>query len=415
MGKNDDHESDSPPRIFEQFLCLSLLGVVTGSLSACFLYGLDIVGDAYRAAPWLLWFLPVVGVGMVHVYQRYGASAQGGTDALLEEIHHWRNRIPRRMAPMILVATWLTHLFGGSAGREGTALQMGGAVAAGIVRQFPRWRGLAPMLLMAGLAAGFGAVFGTPWAGVVFAMELSFRGQWQWSRLLPCWIAAWIADVTCMAWGIEHTDFAQVASVFSSSDLFSWKMVWLIPCAGLAFGLCGRLYLALSMAASRGWRLVAKNPLWRPMMGGLLLIAMVYWIGNGDYLGLGVEPMRSGGVTLLSCFEPGGAEWGSWLAKMLFTVITLSSGFKGGEVTPLFFIGAAWGNSLAMMTGQPVPLWAAMGMIAVLASASKTPWACALLGWELFGLTHGLLGLLVCGLACRVGGRSRLYRNPTEE
>lgn len=395
------------------FLCLVGVGVVTGSLVALFLQGLDIATEVHREMPWLLWCLPLAGVGLVHVYQRFGGAAREGSVLLVEEMQHWRGRVTRRMAPLILVSTWLTHLFGGSAGREGTAVQMGASVSAWVWR----WGGLSKSasrgLMMAGMAAGFGAVFGTPWAGAIFSLELPERGRWEWRSFVPCAIASWVGHVTSMAWGVQHSDFASLVPKENwLSAMTPWMLASLLI-AALAFGACGRIFVTLSEWAARGWSRWVPQPLWRPLIGAGLLIFFVECCGMSDYLGLGVEAARVGGVSLLSSFEPGGAEWWSWWAKLIFTVITLSSGFRGGEVTPLFFIGAALGNALAMLTGQSVEIFAALGLVAVFASASNAPMACVLMGCELFGWEQLPALGMVCLIAYVVSGKSGLYHRTT--
>jgi H+/Cl- antiporter ClcA len=394
---------------FRMFLCLIVVGVVTGSLSAVFLLGLDIVTEVHQEARWLLWLLPLVGVGMVHGYQRFGGAAREGSHLLVDEMQHWRGRVPRRMAPFILFATWLTHLFGGSAGREGTALQMGASVAAWMWRGVGLTKSASRCLMMAGMAAGFGAVFGTPWAAAVFALELPVRGRWEWRSLAPCLLAAWVGHITCMAWGVQHSDFRALVPTQSLLPSLTLGMSVSLLMAAVAFGGCGRLFVFLSESAPRWWMRWVKQPLWRPVIGAGCLIVMVECFGLSDYLGLGLEASREGGVSLLSSFQPGGAEWWSWLAKIIFTVITLSSGFKGGEVTPLFFVGATLGHAMATMTGQPVGMFAGLGLVAVFAAASNAPLACVLLGCELFGVVHMPVVAVVCLIAYGVSGRAGIY------
>lgn len=391
------------------FLCLVGVGVITGSLAALFLHGLDIATEVHREQPWLLWFLPLAGVGLVHVYQRFGGAAREGSVLFVEEMQDWRGRVPRRMAPLILVSTWLTHLFGGSAGREGTAVQMGASVSAWIWRSGGLSKSASRGLMMAGMAAGFGAVFGTPWAGAIFSLELPVRGRWEWRSFLPCAFASWVGHVTCMGWGVQHTD---LLSLVPKESWFSGMNVWMflsLLIAASAFGACGRFFVFLSEWAARGWSRWVPRHLWRPLMGAGFLIIMVQCFGLSDYLGLGVEATRVGGVSLVSSFEPGGAQWWSWLAKLIFTVVTLSSGFRGGEVTPLFFIGAALGNAIAMFTGQSVEIFAALGLVAVFAAAANVPMACVFMGCELFGWEQLPVLGMVCLIAYLVSGKSGLY------
>lgn len=392
-------------------IALGLTGVISGSLSALFLTSLDRVTKWHAQYPWLLLLLPLVGMAIAWFYQRYGALAGRGSHLLVEEIRECRGNIPLRMAPMVLASTLLTHLCGGSAGREGTAVQMGGAVSAWLSRVFSLTSHKQRILLMAGIAGGFGSVFGTPWAGGIFAVELPERGRWQTNMLLPCWLSAWVGHGICYAWGAAHTDYRMLGLTHAGLWGISWSMLGWVVLSALAFGLCGRCFVWMSHQSTRAFARLSSNSLWRPCVGGLLLIAMVYALGTADYLGLGVTAQRTGGVSLLSCFLMDGAESWSWFWKMSFTIVTLSSGFKGGEVTPLFFIGAALGNALAMATGQPVELFAGLGMLAVFAAAANAPLACTVLGMELFGPHYTVLFAIACLFSFFVSGRNGIYHD----
>jgi H+/Cl- antiporter ClcA len=214
-----------------------------------------------------------------------------------------------------------------------------------------------------------------------------------------------------MMWGAQHIDFHALGLTHSGMWQVSWRMVTAVFFAAVAFGCCARLFVWLSHQVPEWLAGMCKNPIVRPMVGGTLVIAMVFVLGSADYLGLGVEARHEGAVSLLSCFRSGGADTWSWWWKLWFTVITLSCGFKGGEVTPLFFIGAALGNSLAMMMGQPVELFAGLGLVAVFAAAANTPLACTILAIELFGFYYAALFALGCLMAYLSSGRHGIYKN----
>ncbi len=401
----------SPLRWVRLIGVLMLVGVIAGSLSAVFLLGLDAITRYHSSQPWLLLLLPMGGMAIAWLYQTFGTLSAQGSHLLVEEIHEQRGNVPLRMAPLVLLATWMTHLLGGSAGREGTAVQMGGAVAAWLSRVFSLPKEHQRLLLMAGMAAGFGAVFGTPWAGSIFAVELPVRGRWHTRSLLPALLASWVGHGVCLAWGVSHTDFRSLGLTLPGLLGFSWSFFFAVVLAAIAFGLCGRFFVQLSHMSPVWFAQLSPNPLWRPFWGGLLVIVLVSLLGTADYLGLGVHALRTGGVSLLSSFSAGGAEPWSWFWKLVFTIVTLASGFKGGEVTPLLFIGAALGNTLALATGQPVEIFAGLGLVAVFAAASNTPLACTILGVEMFG-SHCLAWFaLACLISYAISGREGIYKH----
>ncbi|MBC7366291.1 MAG: voltage-gated chloride channel family protein [Undibacterium sp.] len=386
------------------------VGLLAGSASALFLWALDRVTETRWQNPWLLWLLPVGGFAVGWTYLKIGGKAAGGTNLVFDQIHAPGGGVPARIAPLVLIGTLVTHLGGGSAGREGTAIQMGGSLASAFGRLCRIDAAHLRVLLMAGVAAGFGSVFGTPLAGAIFALEVLVIGRVRYDALIPVLVASTVGDATCSAWGIHHALYhigiGNSTALHAALDpLLMAKVVG----AALLFGLVSRFFAEITHALQNAFkRLVAYAPL-RPVFGGVLVIALVYIAGTRDYLGIGVSSPDPAAITLLASFHIGGATTWSWAWKLLFTVVTLASGFKGGEVTPLFFIGATLGHALALAVGAPVDLFAGLGFIAVFAGATNTPLACTLMGVELFGAHYAIYFAVACWLAYALSGHSGIY------
>ena len=384
---------------------LAPMAAAVGSLCALFLWSLDLATRTRLAHPWLLFGLPLAGLVVGLAYRWKGGAAEGGNNLIVEQIHQPGGGVPLRMAPFVLVATVVTHLFGGSAGREGTAVQIGGSLAGAFGRLFRLDAAGVRVLLMAGIAAGFGAVFGTPVAGAVFALEVLTLGQVRYEALIPCLFAALVGDWACRAWGVHHAPNAVRTVVAELDPLLLAK----VAAAGVAFGLTGLLFAeAQHRLGALFKRLIPYAPL-RPVVGGLMVIALVYALGTRAYLGLGVFSNNPADPTIAGFFEAGRIDHWSWLLKIVFTVVTLGSGFKGGEVTPLFFIGAALGNALSWALGAPTDLFAALGFVAVFAGAANTPLACTIMGLELFGGGQTAYLAVACFTAYLCSGHSGIY------
>lgn len=385
-------------------------GVLAGSASAFFLWALEYVTDLRVNHGWLLFLLPAGGFVIGWIYHHLGKDAEGGNNIILEQIHTPGGGVTARMAPLVLFGTLATHLFGGSAGREGTAVQMGGSLASACGKLFKLSENNLRLILMAGVAAGFGSVFGTPLAGAIFAMEVLVIGHIQYQALIPVLAASIIGDMTCTAWGTHHTTYqiaiADGAGVRAVLDypLLGWTIL-----AAAGFGLVSQFFSEFIHWLQNGWKKAIPYAPLRPVAGGVVIITLTYLVGTRDYLGLGVHSTDPHAVTILSAFHPGGASPWSWWWKILFTAVTLSAGFKGGEVTPLFFIGATLGNVIGGLLGVPVDLFAGLGFIAVFAGASNTPLACTVMGIELFGSHYAVYFAVACFVAYYFSGHSGIY------
>ncbi|WP_420152065.1 voltage-gated chloride channel family protein [Siphonobacter sp.] len=382
--------------LFRWVLLSALVGGLAGSASAFFLVALDLVTLYRESHRWIIAFLPLGGFLVGAIYHYWGQDVVKGNNQLIEEWQNPRTIIPFRMAPFVLLTTLLTHLFGGSAGREGTAVQMGGAIADQFTRLFHLSDSDRKTLLVTGMSAGFASVFGTPLAGTIFALEVFILGRLRYEALIPSLLAAVLADQTCRLWGVGHTHYA-IPFVPALTVLILLKVLLI----SIGFGLASTLFAELTHFWSKqAKRWIAYPPL-RPVVGGAIIALAVYLSGMTRYIGLGVP-------TIVASFhEP--LAWYDWILKTLSTTFTLGVGFKGGEVTPLFFIGATLGNALAPLADLPLSLLAGMGFVAVFAGASNTPLASTVMGIELFGSEAAVYLALACFIAYLFSGNSGIY------
>jgi H+/Cl- antiporter ClcA len=400
--------------IVKWFLITLPLGFIIGSGIAFFLWLLN-SSILYRYNhQYLLYFLPLIGVAIHFLYQLVGKSSEKGNNLIIDEIHQPGGGVPPQMGPLVLFTTVATHLFGGSAGREGTAVQIGGSLA----QLFAKWFKLndrdVKTILLAGIAAGFGAVFGTPFTGAIFAIEVIAIGKIKYEAIVPCIFASAIGDFTVNAWQVKHTlyhiEFIQESN-YLLAQYFYWDLMLIVKImlASVAFGLASLLFSSMVRGVKNIFLSLFKITWLIPFTGGVIIILLTYLVGKEDYLSLGVVAQKPDSITISSAFIVDGADALSWLWKTVFTAITLGTGFKGGEVTPLFYIGATLGNTLAVFMGAPISLFAALGFIAVFAGATNTPLACTIMGVELFGGQYILFFGIACFIAYLFSGHKGIY------
>ena len=378
-----------------------IIGAIVGVIDT--LFGRVLIGIGEVRTDYLLYLLPflaLAGILITYLNRNYGGKSQKGMELLFEVGEGKEKNIPKRLIPLTILSTWMTHLFGGSAGREGVAVQLGGTVAHALRRE-----GLGPnasrIYLVTGMAAGFGGLFQTPLAAIFFAMEVLVVGRLEWRALYPATIAAFVASWTSHTLGLEK--FTQVISdkLSLSPHVFLQLLV-----LGVIFGLTGKLFAYLLGQLKTSFAKTFANPYVRIGVVGLGLSILLYLIGTGRYTGLGPNLISQSFAGADSKSLITGADW---ILKLLFTVTTIAAGYKGGEVTPLFSIGASLGVWLAPFFGLPVYLVAALGYAAVFAGATSTTIGPILIGCEVFGFQHWPAFLLVCLVATRLFPALSIY------
>ncbi|MTI29840.1 voltage-gated chloride channel family protein, partial [Xanthovirga aplysinae] len=379
--------------VIRWLIICTLIGALAGSASALFLIALNWATEWREAHLWIIALLPVGGFLIGLSYYLWDQSVEKGNNLLIEEFHSPKKVIPLKMAPIVLITTVATHFFGGSAGREGTAVQIGGSIA----DQFTKWFKLKTrdrkILIIVGISAGFASVFGTPLAGAIFALEVLIIGRIRYEAIFPSFLVAYLANYFCELWPVNHTHY----SIPIIPEVNFSNLVWAIL-AGMAFGLAGRLFSKMIHFFSRHFKNKISYPPLRPVIGGIIIALVVWLMGSTRYIGLGLP------VIIEAFHQP--VPIYDFLLKTLFTTFTLAAGFKGGEVTPLFFIGATLGNMLFWIIPLPMALLAGMGFVAVFAAATNTPLACILMGIELFGIEGGIFIAIACIVSYLFSGHS---------
>lgn len=381
-------------------LICALIGFFSGSASAFLLVALEWTAQLRAQNIWLIWFLPFGGLLIGLLYHYFGKDVVKGNNLLLEEYKTPKNTIPFKMAPLVLLGTIITHLFGGSAGREGTAVQMGGAIADQFTRIFKLDATDRKTLIILGISAGFASVFGTPLTGAIFALEVLYCSKISLKSSILSFVVAFFAYYTVEIWGVHHTQY----SIGVVPQLNFENLLWIIP-PGILFGLAAMLFSRSTHFWTSLFKKTISYPPLRPYVGGIIFALIIYPLGASKFMGLGIP-------TIVEAFSKP-SEYYDFLLKILFTGFILGSGFKGGEVTPLFFVGATLGSALSVFIPLPIALLAGMGFVAVFSGATHTPLACTIMGIELFGIESALFIGIACFIAYLASGSVGIYHSQT--
>lgn len=385
---------------FVKWIALAfLIGFVVGGISSVFSFVLTGVTSFRETHSWVFYFLPVAGVIIVFLYDHFGKK-DGGTNQVFSTVRA-RDEVPFRSAPLIFIATSLTHLVGGSAGREGAAIQLGGSIG----NQLGRWLRLDDedmhVVVMCGMSAAFAALFGTPMAAAIFSMEVVSVGVMYYTALMPCVISSLIATNFAAGLGI-HPEVFHVSDIPNLTLASGLKMgVIALACAGISVVFC----VALKQTGKL-FHKELKNHYVRVLVVGVVIIIFTLLLHTTDYMGAGI------GI-ITNAIEHGEVSYFAFFWKLFFTVLTMKAGFKGGEIVPSFTIGAALGCELGMFLGISPSLCAAAGMVAVFCGVTNCPITSILIAFELFGFEGVAYYLIAVSISYAVSGYYSLYKDQT--
>ncbi|MCF0222977.1 MAG: chloride channel protein [Fibrobacter sp.] len=410
----------SLPAITLAALCM---GAIVGALTAFFGDVLLRIGTIREAHPlYLIPFLAAAGVAIVFAYKKWGKGSQRGMELIFSVGHKKEDHIPLRMIPFVAICTWITHLFGGSAGREGVAMQIGAAFAHNVSKKFP-FENATHIMLISGIAAGFAGLFQVPMAATVFAIEIFVVGHLELAALLPATAAAFTACKVSSLLGLPkfaidldellmQSGGQSITNLFLREGSLDIQFVLKLALLGALFGIIGGGFTKLLSISKEFFARKFDNPIKRIAIMGASLSVIFLLFFNGRYSGLGTNLIDL-------CFANGAivgnAQAASiynfdWILKFALTILTLSAGFVGGEVTPLFAIGATLGAASAATLGIPMPVAAALGYASVFGSASNTWWAPILIGVEVFGYNCLPLFFIVCTVSYICNGGNSIYK-----
>ena len=391
------HIGAYPAALIKWLAVGGLIGGIGGGIGSLFHIGVSYATRWRSAHPWVLYLLPLLGLIIVGLYRVTGVEGKD-TNAVIESVHFGKN-VPVLLVPVIFLSTVLTHLGGGSAGREGAALQIGGGIGFETGRLLRLGEKDLPLATLCGMSAVFSALFGTPLTATVFAMEVISVGVFYYAGLVPCLTASLVGYLVSLLMGVPPTRFTVAAPLPEACTMLP-VLVLAIGCALVSILFCRGLRETGRMAAR-----LLPNPYWRAAIGGALIIGLTLLVGSTDYNGAGME--------LVERAVSGEANAWAWLVKLLFTAVTIGFGFKGGEVVPSFFVGACFGCVLGGLLGLPAGFGAAIGLVAVFCGVVNCPFASIFLSIELFGAGGLLYFAVACAVSYLLSGYCGLYSSQT--
>ena len=391
------HIGAYPAALIKWLAVGGLIGGIGGVIGSLFHIGVSYATRWRSAHPWVLYLLPLLGLIIVGLYRVTRVEGKD-TNAVIESVHFGKN-VPVLLVPVIFLSTVLTHLGGGSAGREGAALQIGGGIGFETGRLLRLGEKDLPLATLCGMSAVFSALFGTPLTATVFAMEVISVGVFYYAGLVPCLTASLVGYLVSLLMGVPPTRFTVAAPLPEACTMLP-VLVLAIGCALVSILFCRGLRETGRMAAR-----LLPNPYWRAAIGGALIIGLTLLVGSTDYNGAGME--------LVERAVSGEANAWAWLLKLLFTAVTIGFGFKGGEVVPSFFVGACFGCALGGLLGLPAGFGAAIGLVAVFCGVVNCPFASIFLSIELFGAGGLLYFAVACAVSYLLSGYCGLYSSQT--
>jgi H+/Cl- antiporter ClcA len=371
------------------------IGVLSGLLSASFIESLNWATNSRSSTQWLIYFLPLAGLIVGASYHYLGSGLERGSNLVIEQIHGQSQWIPFRLTPLIFISSVISHLAGASVGREGAAIQLAAGVTDPLNKKLGLQSSERSLMLITAIAGAFGSVFGVPVAGAIFALEVQRVGRVRYEALVPAFVASFVGDAIVRWLGVHHTIFPTMPDVEVNAPV-----MWRVIVFGFIAGTIAWLFVRLThVIRDSTARFIPWYPA-RPMIGGVILAALILACGWRDYSGLSMA---------LAIEAMNGSAAGQWGTKLALTSLSIGMGFVGGEFIPLFVIGALAGASFASLTGGNVAVFALIGAVAVLAGATNTPLACTVLGIELFGGNGIVWFAIVCVAAYATSGHTGIY------